>query len=457
VVTVYALPAAAEIPAVFVGGDIDSALAAAKQKDTAVLVYIYLEMDNALPAATGGTTRTPAKAKSELCRRIEDQVLRSPIVLKALEPLVCVAIRVEQDMSIFARLKLEPAFPTFAWLDTDGELLATFGACFSPQAYADITARALEMRRLLAQRNLDASTQADLGRMFFDNAVYSRAQGVLEKLVTSDQADRSTRIVYAFALRALKRNAESLAALAPALGGILARDASDDETRKVANGPVVGWTPVVFEKDGKLAGMFYNVSSAKALVDEIDSLEWAIAATPSSTAEKLRGARVLHRRENWPAAAAAYEVALEGKGLSSAEEEECAARSATDALLAGDSETAGVRFDRYLKNGYKGPSRPDVCFYAGSLYLARSVELTGDKKDPKYNVKDKDQYRRAAELLAEVQRDFPESPFQPLAEELLSEFFDEKVLERPGGGDGRTGRDGGGGEDRPPVGPNRGR
>lgn len=419
-----ATTAPAALPPNFVACDLNAALSLAKSEDKITLVYIYRDYDYSWEGR---------RERNELCRRVEDEVLSQPAVIEAFQPLVCVAASVDDAPGAFERFGIEPGFPTFIWVNTDGTVLAQLGACFDPAAYAAVTHAAIEMRTILRRTDATSADQARLGSLYFDVGRHVQAAEVLRRLEASGQLDAETRIVCAFALRASGEDAQSLEVLNRGLTVCNARGATEAEQGSLLRQPVVGYSPVVLERDGELVGVIYNLVGSKAVASAVQDLEWAATANPDSSAAALRMARVFYEHENWRRAAAAFETALAGE-LSRREIEEATAKSAIAALFAGDEDGAVKAFDRYLAGNYRGSTRPDALFWAGCLFLRISIQIderTGDK----LRVLDERRYRQASDILVELCQEHPNNAFVPAAKELLVRFY-----ENVPGGEGRGGR-----------------
>ncbi len=123
--------------------------------------------------------------------------------------------------------------------------------------------------------------------------------------------------------------------------------------------------------------------------------------------------------------------------------EDTTARFAMSALRAGDRDGALRGFDLYLEKNYKGPARPEILFFAGSLILAESIEVNPETGE--YKVTDRAGHERAADLLIELCEKHPTAGWVEDAKDLLAAFFEPGERE----GDEGNAEDPG----RPPAGP----
>ncbi len=401
------------LPPCFIAGDFDTALATAKKEDKLVLLYLYSERIDAV-------THEPRKA--DLCERVEEQVLGNPDLLKAFSSMVCVAASVDagDNRRLLGRLDLEPAYPTFAWVDTDESVLAVLGACFTPSAYVAFTQSAGEIRGLRRKTEPTIEDQLHLGGLYFDTGRYAQSAELLRRMLVPGVGSRGDRITCAFALRKAGENEDAIAALNEVLTACQARE---PEPGEVNLGPTIVplYDPIAFEREGQLAGILHALSPAREMTRIIDDLEWALTTTPSTPEEWLRAARVFYDRENWARAAAAYEQALAG-AIAPDAKEECAARAGTAALRAGDGEMATKAFDRYLED-YKGPHRPEVLFYQASLLLAPSIDMTRIDEHGRPAILNQKAYNRAGDLLLEVVTSYRSTDWAAPAGDLLKRFY----------------------------------
>lgn len=422
------------LPPVFVAGDLDSALSLAKEQGKLTLVYLFKEYE---AQVSGASSLGDARYRTErppLTDRLEAQMFTNPVVLEAFEQMVCVGIGIRDDPSPFQRLGLKPVYPTLAWVDTDGSVLATLGACFEPSVYALVTAQAHEIKALRSKTELSDAERERLGTLYYDVGRYEEAAEALAPLVRQGIEGDHVWYLYAFALRASGELNDSLAVLNQVLDGCTARNPTRSEVDGIKWGPATEYEPVVIEREGEFLAILYNLGTSPLLLPTMDALKQAILNEPSDSSEALLAGRAFYQGENWPKAAALYSRAAEG-ALTRRQLEEAVARAGIAALFAGDAASARRAFDRYLEEDLDGRHRPEVLFYAGSLYLGTSIV----RKEPRgYEVTDRDGYQKAADLLVTLVVDYPNDEFVTHAKHLLIEYFDRKVQERlgPTGGAG---------------------
>lgn len=410
------------LPPVFLAGDLDSALEVAKRDGKLVLLYLYSEY----------TTNEGEVIKSDLCQRVEDTVLAHPDMLRVLSSMVCIAACVDDkhNRELLTRLKLPPAFPTFVWIDREGRVLATMGACFTPSAYGRLTATALEIEELLGKGEQTPEERRRLGLLYFDAGRYAPSADVLRRSLEAGEGDRVERIACAIALRVSGDDRESLEMLNEALTTCRAREPLEGE---INLGPLqaVPYAPIAFEREGAYVGNLSELAPAQDMAKLVEQFEWALTVQPATTAEAVRAADILYARESWARAALLYERAV-AEGVTGDSEEVCAARAGVAALRAGDATLATEALERYLAK-FEGANRHGVLFFRASLLLAESVEVDPTTGMPRrgdggtiQGVVDRAKYNRAGELLLELMSDYPESEWRPAAKDLLSVFFPSK-------------------------------
>jgi len=433
---------AAQTP--FIAGNVETALELAKERNQLVFVYIFREYE-AQETAPGASQPTYHKERNSLCVRVEREVLTNPDVLAVLQQMVCVAVSVEDDTSLLRRFDLPESYPTFAWLDTDGTVLAVLGACFDPRAYGFITSEAMQIRELRAKPEPSAEDRAALGILYYDVGRSKSAAEVLGPLAQAQDAPRNVLLVYAFAIRTAQDDVGSIQALSRALAVCTPRNATREEAARIHSGPAREYSPVVLERDGEFVGILYNLGTSPALIKAIDEIEQAATADPKTTEDVLAAAHVLYERENWPRAAALYDQAYSSGSLRGKDAEEAGARVGIAELLAGDDRTALKALDRYVEEKLDGPHRPEVLFYSGALWLGRSIDRSKFKIDRESGkiegVTDQPGYNRAGALLSDLYEHYENNPFATLAMELLVDYYKATVK--------KTDTDGSGG---PPIG-----
>jgi tetratricopeptide (TPR) repeat protein len=402
------------LPPVFIPGDFDTALAKATKEGKLVFLYLYSEH------VVDGQPR-----KLELCQRVEDTALTDPELLRVLSEVVCVAASIDEgnNRALLGSLKLDPAYPTFAWIDKDQRVLGTMGACFVPSAYIALTRNAQEIEALLhkAERTPDDSIR--LGTLYFDTGRYAQSAEVLRRVLIEGVGTPADRIVCAFALRAAKEDVEAVDQFNEVLTACQAREPLRGEVN-LGPGVSAPYSPIALERDGKLVGLLTTLGPAKDMVRVITDFEWALTTDPQTPSDCLRAARIFYDRENWVRAGELYARA-DGAGLSDDEREECAGRAGIAALRVGDQAAAEKAFDRYLAD-FKGPNRPTVLFFRATLLLAKAVEVDANGELSK--VTDKKSYERAGEMLVQLMRDYRDSEWGPATRDLLTQFY-------PGRGD----------------------
>lgn len=419
---------ASALPPVFVAGDLDSALGLAKEQGKITLVYLFKEYESQVSGAQRVEGVQYRTERSPLSDRLEATMFTNPVVLETFEQMVCVGVSVRDDLSVFNRLGLKAVYPTFAWVDTDETVLATLGACFEPAVYALVTAQAHEIKSLRARTDLNDAQRERLGTLFYDVGRYDRAAEALAPLVRQGIEAPHVWYLYAFALRATGELNDSAAVLAQVFDGCTARNPTRAEAEAIRFGPATEYDPVVLERDGEFLAILYNLGTSPLLIPTLDALRGAVAAEPADTAEALAAAKAFYQGENWPRAAALYARASEGP-LRGRDREEAVARAGIAALFAGEAETARRAFERYLEEDLDGRHRPEVLFYAGSLYLGTSIVR---KPAGGYEVTEQAGYQRAADLLVTLVAEYPDDEFVTHAKHLLIEYFDRKVQERLG-------------------------
>ncbi len=436
VLAALASAACAQTPVgVFASQDVESALArAAEDGGKIVVVYVYREY----------IEPDGARTKHELCQRVEREVLTSPAVIESLSEangVIAVSVSVDSDQSVFRRLGLEPAYPTFAWLDPDGTVLGVLGASFDPGTYVFFTSTAKKIRELKLKEQPTVDDQRELGMLYFDCSSFEKAQGILSRVAEIDGPTSDAAIVCGFARRRQNDLVGSLEMLTSAVTACKVRNAGYDEV-SFAPGYVPPYAPLAFERDGELVGLLYDAGPSALMVRMVRDLEWALTTEPTTVDERERAADVFFDRENWARAADLY-ATLVTDGPATAGEKH-AARSALSSLRAGDGEAAMRGFDVYLEGYRTGPSRPEILFYAGSLLLARSIVMDPETGD--YEVRDRAGHSRSAELLIELCEKHSDSGWVEDAKRLLASFFRPQDV----AAEGERGDEG---EDRPPAGP----
>lgn len=399
------------LPPVFIPGDFDTALAKATKEDKLVFLYLYSEH-----SVDGQPPR-----KLELCQRVEDTVLTDPELLRALSEMVCVAASVDDgnNRALLGTLRLDPAYPTFAWIDKDQRVLGTMGACFVPSAYVALTRNAQEIEALLRKAEPTTEDSIRLGTLYFDTGRYAQSAEVLRRVLIEGVGTPGDRIVCAFALRAAKESVEAVDQLNEVLTACKAREPLRGEVN-LGPGVTVPYSPIALEREGKLVGVLTTLGPAKEMVRVITDFEWALTADPQTPSDCLRAARIFYDRESWARAGELYGRA-DSASLTTDEREECAGRMGIAALRVGDQAGAEEAFDRYLAD-FHGPNRPTVLFFRATLLLAKAVEVdeaTGELR----KVTDKKGYERAGEMLVQLMRDYRDSEWGPAARDLLTQFY----------------------------------
>lgn len=430
-----AVPAAGQAP--FMAGSVENALQLAKERNQLTFVYIFREY-NAQETAPGASQPTYHKERNSLCQRVEREVLSNPDVLAVLQQMVCVSVSVEDDAGLLRRFDLPESYPTFAWLDTDGTVLAVLGACFDSRAYGVITQEAQQIRELRAKPELSPEDRATLGILYYDVGRHKQSVEILEPLIRNETAPRNALLVYAFAIRTAGDDVASIRVLAKALTVCTPRTATREEQAGIHTGPATGYSPVVLERDAKFVGILYNLGTSPALVKAIDQIEQAATADPKTPEDVLATARVFYERENWPRAAALYEEAYASGAFRGKDNEEAAARSGIAALLAAQVDTAIKALDRYVDEKLDGPHRPAVLFYCGALWLRKSIDQgkfeINRKNGEVKGVTDQPGYNRGGVLLAELCEQYEDDPYATLATELLVEYYKTEVLRKKDAG-----------------------
>jgi tetratricopeptide (TPR) repeat protein len=432
--------AAWALPPVFIAGDLDSALELAGEQNKLTLAYLFREYRAQEPGAESFDEVQHRRERNVLTDRIEEEVLPNPTVLEAFEQMVCVGVSVGDDRAELRRLGLDPVFPTFAWVDTDGTVLATLGACFEPRVYAFVTSQAHGIKSLRAKDELTDEQRERLGTLYYDVGRFEQAVETLAPLVRQGTANAHVYYLYAFATRATGELGDSIAVLNQALEGCTARNPTRAEAAAIRWGPATEYDPVVLERDGEFLAILYNLGTSPLMLPALDALQEVLVTEPETTEDYLTAARAFYQGENWTKAAELYERAAEGP-VRGEDREEAMARRGIAALFSGDAEAALSAFEAYLEEGLEGDHHPDVLVYAGSLHLYSSIEVDGND----YKVVDEEEYGRAAELLVTLVQEYPQSGFVPDAKHLLIEYFERDVREKFASGSAEGENEGGGG------------